>query len=166
MDYSSMKAQKKSKKSPEIDFNLSKKEQKSIEKSIKRSGVSIILVIVLLLVGALGGWLVCKFAFSSDTYAMVAYGSGKSDIVIGPDGDDEHYTELGVKCIAFGKDISSECTVTYYYRADLTQDEVKVDGVDETVPGMYYAKYQCNNIKYKSVTLIRNIVVLEVEDNG
>ena len=66
--------------------------------------------------------------------------------------------------VSFGKDISSECTVTYYYREDLSHDQVQVDKVDETKGGMYYAVYSAPASRYKTVTLIRNIYVTGVEE--
>ena len=50
--------------------------------------------------------------------------------------------------------------------ADETQDEVKVDKVDETKEGIYYAVYTSPAKKYSTVKLIRNIFVLKGEDNG
>ena len=116
-----------------------------------------------LIIGGVGGFFAHKYAFAGDVYQMVAYENGSTDVYIGSDEDLQTYTELGVKCIAFGKDVSSECTVKYYYRADLTQDQVEVSEVDETKPGIYYAVYSNTSKKYKSVTLIRNIIVLGEE---
>lgn len=164
MDYSSMKAKQKEKQDFDIDFNVSKRTKNKIKRSAKKSGVVWIVALLFLIVGVAGGFFAHKFAFANDTYQMVTYANGEADIYIGADEKYQTYTELGVKCIAFGKDYSKECTVKYYYRADMTESQVEVDKVDETKAGMYYAVYTTNASKYKTVTLIRNIMVLREED--
>ena len=170
MDYSNMKAKQVSKKKtysyqkeqPKKTYSYEKDLQKAA-RSMKKSSISWLVVILFLIIGVVGGFFAHKYAFVNDTYYMVAYADGKTDITIGEDEAYQAYTELGVKCVSFGKDLSGECTVTYYYRSDLTSEKVKVDKVDETIPGMYYAVYSTNASKYKSVTLIRNILVMREE---
>lgn len=166
MDYSKMKATKKSqpKKSPTIE--ISKTDAKKAGRALGKLGISWILVFVCLIVGVFVGFGAVKFVFKNDVYQMNTYAGGNADVYIGKDEDLQSYTELGVKCVAFGKDCSKDCTVTYFFRNDLTEKEVLVDGVDASVPGIYYAVYKCPNFKYSSVTLIRNIIVLGEEDNG
>lgn len=163
MDYSSMKAREKSKKQYSIDFDVSKSTKKKIKRSMKKSTISWICVILFLIVGAVGGFFAHKLAFSKDVYQMVTYANGEADIYIGADEEFQTYTELGVKCVAFGKDYSKDCTVKYYFRDDLTKEQIEVDKVDETVAGIYYAVYTTPASKYKTVTLIRNIIVLREE---
>ena len=122
-------------------------------------------------------FLIFPLAFPNDVYAMVEFKDGEktsADIYL-KQGEIENeeftyssYTELGVKCIAFGKDYSDSYTVTYYYRNDLTQDEEKLNGIEDIDPskeGIYYAVYSVPVLKYKTVTLIRNIIVLRGEDD-
>ena len=97
---------------------------------------------------------------------LLAYENGDIDITIGADEEYQLYHELGAKCISFGKNTSNEVEITYYYRADLSEDKVQVEEVDETKAGMYYAVYTTKSPRYKTVTLIRNIYVVGVEDNG
>lgn len=139
------------------------REAKQAARSMKKSAVSWLIVLVILVIGVVGGFFAHKLAFKNDVYQMVAYGNGEVDICIGVDEQYQTYTELGVKCVSFGKDVSSECTVKYYYRTDLTEEQVEVSEVDETKPGIYYAVYSTNSPKYKTVTLIRNIIVLREE---
>lgn len=164
MDYSSMKATKSGKKKLDIDFSISKRNSKKVGRAMKKSSIAWLLVLVVLIVGFAGGFFANKLIFSKDVYAMTTYASGEADIYIGPDEETKTYTEMGVKCIAFGKDYSKECTVTYYYRNDQTEKEVKVDKVDENIPGIYYAIYKTPAKKYASVKLIRNIIVFGEED--
>ena len=139
------------------------KDLKKATKSMKKSAVAWAVVLLFLIVGCVGGFFAHKLAFKNDVYQMVTYANGQADVYIGADEEFQTYTELGVKCISFGKDVSNECTVKYYYRTDLTEDQVEVAKVDETKPGIYYAVYSNTSKKYKSVTLIRNIIVLGEE---
>ena len=139
------------------------KDFKKAAKSMKKSAIAWVVVILFLILGVVGGFFAHKLAFKDDVYQMVTYANGQADVYIGSDEELQTYTELGVKCISFGKEVSNECTVKYYYRADLTQDQVEVSEVDETKPGIYYAVYSNTSKKYKSVTLIRNIIVLGEE---
>ncbi len=171
MDYSDMKATKVSKNKNTIGRNnqksISKKDINNSKKTMKKLGISWIVVAVFIVVGLLGGYLVTMLITKNDTYEMLPYyGSNSIDVYIGPDEANQYYKEPGVKCIAFGKDVSKDYKVTYYYRTDLTEKEVKVDEVDSTKEGIYYAVYTSPSKKYSSVKLIRNIIVLKEEDNG
>ena len=73
MDYSYMKAREKSKKQFSIDFDVSKSTKKKIKRSMKKSTVSWLCVIIFLIVGVAGGFFAHKFAFANDVYQMVAY---------------------------------------------------------------------------------------------
>jgi hypothetical protein len=154
--------------------SISKKKKYSYEKDLerlakkgrKKLGVGIVLAILFLVVGVLGGFFTMKYAFKNDAFYMIAYEDEEIDITIGADEKYTKYYELGAKCISFGKNVSNEVEITYYYRADLSEDKVEVEKVDETKPGMYYAVYTTKAARYKTVTLIRNIYVMGVEDNG
>ena len=147
-------------------YSYEKDLEKLAKKSHKKLGLGIVLAVIFLVVGVLGGFFAMKYAFKNDTFHMLAYGDGEIDIIIGEDEEYQIYHELGAKCISFGKNVSSDVVITYYYRADLSEDKVQVDEVDETKPGMYYAVYTTKSPRYKTVTLIRNIYVVGVEDNG
>ena len=183
MDYSNMKAKQVSKKKIysyekeqprkkqySYEKEQPRKKQYSYEKDIQKttralnkSAISWVVVVLFLIAGVIGGFFAHKYAFANDTYYMIAYSNGQTDITIGKDENFQEYTELGVKCISFGKDYSSECTVKYYYRSDLTEKQIEVSEVDETKAGIYYAVYSNNSKKFKTVTLIRNIIVLSEE---
>ena len=142
------------------------KAKRQIKKSFKGIGLGWILIAIFLVVGLVGGYIGARYVCRFDVYEMQTYENGQADITIGLDEDITSYQELGVKCIAFGKDISHKFTVKYYYRDDLTEDEVEVTGVDVTQPGIYYAVYSVPTVKYKMVKLIRNIIIMREEDNG
>lgn len=145
-----------------------KSKKKKTSSSSKKSKKALILAfsIFFLLIGALGGFFTAHIICKNDVYAMVCYDNGEADIVIGQDEEYQYYRELGVKCVAFGRDCSDEFKVTYYYRNDLSMDEVEVDGVDTSVEGIYYAVYTAPSKKYSTVKLIRNIIVLRGEDDA
>ncbi len=168
MNYNSMKATKSGKKSYS-NWSTSRDTQRSAKRASKKINANWFVVILILIIGAVGGFFAHNLVFKNDVYEMVS-ANGETDVVIGgmEDGAVTTYTELGVKCIAFGKDYSKECTVKYYYRSDLTEDEreVSVDEINTSNVGIFYAVYECPAQKYASVRLIRNIIVLGGEDNG
>ncbi len=147
-------------------YSYEKDLERLAKKGRKKLGLGIALAVIFLIVGVFGGFFAMKYAFKNDTFYMLAYANDEIDITIGADEEYKLYHELGAKCISFGKNKSNEVEITYYYRADLSHDKVQVDEVDETKPGMYYAVYTTKASRYKSVTLIRNIYVVGVEDNG
>ena len=165
MDYSKMKATKVEKNAKQ-PIKVSKKDINSTKKSVKKLGVSWIVVVVAIVIGLLGGYFITYAITKNDTYEMITYANGSADVYIGPEEDYQTYVELGVKCVAFGKDVSKNYTVTYYYRADLTEETIKVDDVDINQAGVYYAVYKAPSAKYTTVKLIRNIFVLKEEDDG
>ena len=163
-DYSSMKATKVEKKKYDTDIEISRSNQRKIKKAFKKSALMWAIVGIVLISSIVGSFFTCKYIFASDTYEMTAYANGEIDVVVGKDEVYTKYEELGVKCVAFGKDCSNSYTVKYYYRSDLTQKETEVAKVDENVSGIYYAVYEAPSWKYSSVKFIRNIIVTGVED--
>lgn len=168
MDYNSMKATKTGKR-PYSNISISRSSSRKATRAIKKTNANWFIVLIVLIIGAVGGFFANNFLFKNDTYEMIA-ANGTTDIILGgmEDGAQETYTELGVKCIAFGKDYSKDCTVKYYYRSDLTEEEkeVSIEDINTSNAGIFYAVYECPAQKYASVKLIRNIIVLGGEDNG
>lgn len=143
--------------------------EKDIEKAsrkLSKSRIAWIAVLLCLIIGAAASFFGIKYGFKNDAFAMNTYSNGEIDIIIGENEDTKKYVELGAKCISFGKDYSSDVKIEYFYRADLSEEQTKVDEVDETKSGMYYAVYTTTSARYKKTTLIRNIYVTGVEDNG
>lgn len=166
MDYSNMKATKVKRESATSSISVSKKTRGKAKRGLTKLGISYIVIFIFLVIGIAGGFLISKYAFSGDTFEMVAFEDGLIDVYIGQGESKTSYTEPGAKCVAFGKDASNSITIEYYYRNDLTQEPQRVESVDSQTEGIYYAIYTSNNIKFKSVRLIRNIIVLRSEDNG
>ena len=167
MNYNSMKATKVSREYKNI--SISRDTKKSAKKVVKKFKANWFIVCIVFIIAAVGGFYAHKFICKNDIYEMVSI-NGETDIIIGGSESDAitEYEELGVKCIAFGIDYSKDCEVKYYYRSDLSQKEVEVkkEDISTSTPGIFYAIYECPTIKYKTVKLIRNIIVLGGEDNG
>ncbi len=157
MDYST-RAQK-TKRESNIDFSVSKRTTKKTKSLMRKSSIAWLAVLIVLIVGFVGGFFAHKLAFKNDTYQMI----GEEVVYVGGDGD-KVYAEQGVKCVAFGKDQSKDCTVTYFYRAEATDEATEVSKIDETTAGTYYAVYHTPASKFKKVSLIRTIFVLREED--
>lgn len=165
MNYNSMKATKVSREYKNI--SISRNTKNSAKKVAKKIKANWFIVALVFIIAAAGGFYAHKFVCKNDIYEMVAI-NGKTDIVLGGTESDALtiYEEPGVKCIAFGKDYSKDFTVKYFYRNDLTEKEVEVKKEDITTatPGIFYAVYESPTIKYKTVKLIRNIIVLGGEN--
>jgi hypothetical protein len=166
-DYENAKAKKNKRKEIELkDIKIDKKTQKYAKKLIKNSPFLVLMAVMFLIVGAVCGFFGVKIATKNDCFNMVSYENNNIDITIGPEEVYQDYIEKGVKCISFGKDISSSCIITYSYREDISHDVISVESIDKTKSGIYYATYKINNLEFGSITLIRNIIVMEVEKNG
>lgn len=168
MNYNSMRATKSGKRSYD-NISISRKDRNKAKRTLKKVNANWFIVLIVLIIGVVGGYFAHNYLFKNDIYEMVS-ANGQTDIVLGGTETNsiETYTELGVKCIAFGKDYSKDCTVKYYYRSDLTQEEreVSIEDINTSNAGIFYAVYECPAQKYASVKLIRNIIVLGGEDNG
>lgn len=132
-------------------------------KQAKKGNWLIFALLIFFVVGCVGGYVTYALVCKNDCFVMVGVTDANQEIYVGANEEQKTYIELGAKCVAFGKDISNEVTVSYKYREDATSDYVNVDKVDENVAGYYYAIYKVDNVRYKSVTLIRLIVVTRVE---
>ena len=168
MNYNSMKATSSTKK-PYSNISISRDTKRSAAKFTKKVKANWFVVILTLIIGCAAGYFANNFAFKNDIYEMVSI-NGEVDVVLGGTEDNalSTYVEYGVNCIAFGKDYSKDCTVKYYYRSDLTQEEreVSIEDISLSNPGIFYAVYECPSPKYSTIKLIRNIIVLGGEDNG
>ncbi len=141
----------------------------SLGKAVKfdRNGLSTKLLIILcvcFLVGAVLGGGGLYLLTKNDSFEMVAAANQEVDLVIGGEEKLDHYVELGVKCVAFNKDITDDVKITYLYREDITHDTKEVDTVDPNTAGIYYVVYTSSNFKYRNVQLVRNVIVLGAEE--
>ena len=121
----------------------SKKQEKQIEKTIKKSSpkvliASLLLVIVGFTLGLGAYFLVCK----NDTFEIV--GSDEITLTL-----DEEYIESGAKIIEFGKDISSQVVIETNMNLN---EENKSNEI-----GTFYVKYSVDSIKYGKIFKINKI---------
>ena len=149
--------------------NIRAREDSSAGKAVKKelskktNQPVIIAVVLCLVIGAVIGYFALGFFTKNDCFAMNNYSENEIDVYIGGENGITEYVEKGAKCVAFGQDITENIIVTYKYREDLSFDAVVVTEVDETKPGIYYAIYTIDNLRYKGIELIRNIIVLGEE---
>lgn len=171
---------------PTTSNKKSKKKSKQISNVVKSNPLGFILIMVCLIFGVVLGTMGVSVLTKNDAYYMNPY--NYENAIKNSEGFtakelfqeagieyenqvaflfvNEEYREEGVTCISLGKDISLECSVEYYYRLDYSHEIEKVDTVDTSISGFYYAKYSTKSFKYANVELIRDIAVVEVELNG
>ena len=122
-------------------------------------------LIIALILGGVGGYFGYTYICKDDCFAMNSYSTTTEviDINIGGDEAYQTYEEIGAKCIVFGRDMSNKVKVEYQYREDISHDPIAVQCVDLDKAGIYYAIYTIDHIRFKNVTLIRNIIVMREE---
>ena len=178
------------KKSAEISAgkgsNLSKKEQKKVAKTIKKSPI-LIVAVVFLLIGLVGGFFAFKFLSPFEMLGFKVNGNLalENDYIIvemselkdeyfkqNPTAEMEEFyasvsiEDLGFECKFFGVDMSKSVTQKYYYREDVSHETVEVSEIDIETPGVYYIEYKSSHFAFKNKTLIRTIIVTGVENDG
>lgn len=127
------------------------------------SSAVFIVVLACLILGILAGGFGLYAVTKNDGFEMIAL-ADKIDYEIGGEGNPGTYEELGVKCVAFGKDANDSVQIKYLYREELTKETQEVDTIAEDVAGIYYVVYTSTNFKYKTVQLVRTVKVIRTED--
>lgn len=170
----------------------SKSDAKRATRKIKKSPLLIVIALSLV-VGIVGGFFLTKatttfkmnnfyvggVASAEVDYVLVDMTSHKERIIdadqksgtpVGVTTDMVYQTmklkDEGVTAKFFGKDISDTVTVKYYYREDISHDKREVSGIDVSTAGVYYIEYTSSHFAHKNTTLIRTIIVTEVEVDG
>lgn len=129
----------------DVNIKTSKKSKKKTQKQIKKLGVATILVAVLLLVvGAVGGFFGVKFMVRNDCFVI----NGKDEITLQIG---EAYTDESVKIVSFGQDVSDDITI----ETNLKQNEDGTYYSDEV--GTFYIVYKSNNFKYGTLFKVQKI---------
>lgn len=185
--YSQARATRRTTDDSDYEFNFSKSKTKRYAKKIKKSVILTIIAVTLIIGGALGFFGAYKLnKFYMNDYYVAGVASSEADYVevdvskiresLENGGatsvsmsDIYNATSLedkGVTIKFLGIDVSKTVTVKYYYREDISHDQVEVSGVDVTVPGVYYAVYTSSHFAFKKTTLIRTIIVMGVEVDG
>ena len=120
-----------------------KKQEKQLEKTIKKSSPKVLIASLLLLIvgfaiGIGAFFLVCK----NDTFEII--GSDEITLTL-----DEEYIENGAKIIEFSKDISNEAVIETNMNLN---EENKSNEI-----GTFYVKYSINSLKYGKIFKIEKI---------
>lgn len=120
--------------------SLSKTVSKETKKQVKKNPLVALFLLVLVAVGAAGGFFGIKLLTKNDTFEII--GEQTIELTIG-----QEYTEQGVKAISFGKDVSAD---------------VEIDSnVNINQAGEYYVKYTIDDFRFKDVVRYRYVKVVE-----
>ena len=166
---------------------MSKRTTKKVFNKIKKSAL-LVVVVITLLIGVAGGYLLNKYTSSFDMLGFKINGveSAEIDYVVvdvsqirenlestQPDPvtmedvyDAVNLEDGGVVCKFLGLDISSTIEKSYYYREDISHEAKEVVNIDVETPGVYYIVYNSTHFAFKNTTLIRTVVVTGVEVDG
>ena len=156
------KTASKTSKKATVNFNWdtnkpSKRTSKKVNKELKKLSVGAIIVAVMLLViGAVGGFFGLKVVMKNDCFVL----NGQDEITLQLG---ETYTDEGAKVIAFGKDDANKVTI----ETNLTKKEDGSYTAEEV--GTYYMVYKVENLKYGKlfkVQKIRLITFVEVSEGA
>ena len=156
------KTASKTSKKATVNFNWdtnkpSKRTSKKVNKELKKLSVGAILVAVMLLVvGAVGGFFGLKVVMKNDCFVL----NGQDEITLQLG---KTYTDEGAKVIAFGKDDANKVTI----ETNLTKNEDGSYTAEEV--GTYYMVYKVENLKYGKlfkVQKIRLITFVEVSEGA
>ena len=133
----------------DFDFNVdkktSKRTSKKINKNLKKLSFGAIMVaVVLLIVGAVGGYFGLKIVIKNDCFVL----NGQDEITLQLG---ETYKDEGVKVVAFGKDDSNKVVI----ETNLTKNDDGTYKADEV--GTYYMVYKVENLKYGSIMKVQKI---------
>lgn len=138
-------------KKVEVDFNINqpnKRTTKKIKKNMKKlSAGTIFLLMVVLVVGAVGGFFGCKYLTRNDCFIL----NGQDEITLQLN---ETYKDEGAKVIAFGIDDSSKIEI----ETNLTKNEDGTYSANEV--GTYYITYKAKNLKYGTIFKVQKIRLL------
>ncbi|MBE5740972.1 MAG: DUF5011 domain-containing protein [Clostridiales bacterium] len=129
----------------DVDSKSSKKMSRKASKQLKKVSIGAICIAVLLLVvGAVGGYFGVKLISKNDCFVL--NGNDELTLTIG-----QSYTDQGITAVAFGKDVSDDVII----ETNLTKND---DGTyTATEEGTYYITYKVNHFKYNSIFKVQKI---------
>ena len=145
------KTASKTSKKATADFNWdvgvkpSKRTSKKVNKQLKKvSAGALVMAVLLLVVGAVGGYFGVKVLTKNDCFVL----NGKDEITLQIG---ESYTDEGAKVIAFGKDEANKIQI----ETNLVKNNDGTYSTDEV--GTYYMVYTVDNFKYGTLFKIKKI---------
>jgi len=138
-------------KKAELDFEMkapNKRTANKAKRKLKKLSAGVVfLAVVLLAIGAVGGYFGIQYVSKNDCFSII--GEEEITLEIG-----ESYADEGVKVIAFGKDDSNKVEI----ETNLKKDENGAYYAQSE--GTYYITYKVNNIKYGSIFKVQKIRLL------
>ena len=128
-----------------VDTKSSNKSKKKVNKQLKKLSVGAIMIALLILaVGAVGGYFSVKYLVKNDCFEL----KGKDEITLQIG---EAYIDEGAKVIAFGKNDESKIKI----ETNLTKNDDGTYSAKEE--GTYYMIYTVDNFKYGTLFKIQKI---------
>lgn len=125
--------------------------QKNIEKTIKKMHpITLVVGLVFLVLGVVIGYFTSNFITKNDSFELI----GDSSIVVEV-GATGIYTDEGVKCISYGRDLSKNVIVN----TNMTKNDDGTYSFDTTEEGEFYIIYTVDDVKYKGIQRVRVITV-------
>ncbi len=131
--------------------NRKNKTQKNIEKTIKKTHpITLLIGLVSLVVGIVAGYFASSFITKNDTFELV--GESEVSFLVGSTGV---YTDEGVTCISYGRDLSKNVVIN----TNMIKNSDGTYAFDTAEEGEYYIIYTIDDIKYKGIQRVRVITV-------
>ena len=128
-----------------IDNKSNKKASKKVAKSInKLTPGAIFIALVLLVVGAVGGYFGLSLVIKNDCFELI--GKDEITLIVG-----DRYQDDGCRVIAFGQDDSDKVMI------DTNLDKTPEGEYTSDEEGTFYIVYTVDNLKYGSVFKIKKI---------
>lgn len=175
----STKTLKTASKKTSTKSTVSQKQVKKVTKAINNASPTTVIFLMFVLIGIVVAYLVYPAIIKND-FSIIAYDyrdtltnndNQKTTDIFEVDNDyvvlfiNDTYHEYGCKLFVNNQDKHEEVETSYYYRVDLSEDSVKVDSVDTSKVGYYYAVYKCLNNKFLNTELIRTINIVERDNH-
>lgn len=139
-----------------ISNKNAKKVVNKAEKSYKKNHpVTVLLIVIFFVVGAIGAFITCNIIQKDDTFELV----GESKITLNVGGEYvEPSLNEAVRCISFSSNAIDSVSINDE-ETTYTNDSAQTEGI-------YYIVYQSSNFKYKNIKRIRTIVVNTVSSGN
>ena len=133
---------------------MARKRKSALAKSVKKlSALSICLIVLFFVIGVGAGYFTVYSITKDDTFEVL----GQKNITLNV-GDEYTYEELGVKAIAYGKDISGDVKIEYH---GFTISSGGTAIIDTSAENEFYVVYTFDDGKFGKITKIRFITIVQ-----
>ena len=132
-----------------ISNKNAKKVVNKAEKTYKKNHpVTVLLIVIFFVIGAIGAFITCNIIQKDDTFELV--GESKVTLNVGGEYVEPSLNEA-IRCISFSSNAIDSVSINDE-ETTYTNDSAQTEGI-------YYIVYQSSNFKYKNIKRIRTIVV-------